>query len=70
METQLRSWGRSLGVVIPKEAVIKESLSEGDKVELIFIKKSNSIKRTFGILKFKRSTEEILNEVNKEGWND
>lgn len=70
METQLRSWGRSLGVVIPKETVIKESLSEGDKVELIIVKKSNAIKKTFGILKFKRSTEEILNEVNKEGWND
>ena len=75
METvraKVRSWGRSLGIVIPKGAVIKEGIKDGDGVE-IFIKKEgkNPLKETFGILKDRKiNTEKLLKEVDKELWND
>ncbi|MFO8016081.1 MAG: AbrB/MazE/SpoVT family DNA-binding domain-containing protein [Candidatus Woesearchaeota archaeon] len=70
VESQLRKWGRSMGVVIPKDAVIHEDLKTGDRIELLILKKSNALKETFNTLKFKRSTDEILKEVDEEGWNE
>ena len=68
-EAQIREWGRSVGIVIPKDMVIKERIKVGDNVKILIKKKSNPIKETFGIFKFKRSTDEILNEIDREGWN-
>ena len=70
IETKLKGWGRSIGVIVPKEAVIKEHLKEGDKVELIISKKTNALRETFGKLKFKRTTDDILKEVDEESWDE
>lgn len=69
-ESQIREWGRSIGVVIPKDAVIKERIKTGDVVKLLIRKKTNPIKKTFGMLKFKKSTDEILKESDKECWDE
>ena len=74
METvhaKVRSWGRSLGIVIPKGAVIKEGIKDGDNLEF-FIKKEeeNSLKKTFGSLKMKTPTEQLLKEADEELWDD
>jgi len=68
-EAQIREWGRSVGVVIPKEVVVKERIKVGDNVKILIKKKSNPLKETFGILRLKRSTDEILKEIDKESWN-
>ncbi len=70
VQTQVREWGRSLGVVIPKEAALKEHLKEGDIVKLLIMKKSNPIKKTFGTFRFKRSTKEMLAEADRESWDE
>ena len=64
-----KEWGRSVGVVIPKEAAMQEKIKAGDIVTMLIKKRKNPLKETFGILKFKRSTKEILEEIDKEGWN-
>jgi len=30
----------------------------------------NPLKKTFGTLKFKKSTDEVLNESDKEAWDE
>ncbi len=67
---KIREWGSSKGVVIPQEAAIKEKLKTGDEVELMIRKKTgkNPLKETWGTMKFSRPTDEILKEVDKEGW--
>ena len=70
IELQIREWGRSLGVVIPKKVVSKEHLKAGDKINLILLKKSRAIQRTFGTFKFKKSTEQMLREADKESWDE
>ncbi len=73
IEVNLRSWGRSIGVVIPKETILKENLKEGDKIELMIIKKKdfNPIKKTFGLLKNTPiDTENVLKEADKELWDE
>ncbi|MBN2067215.1 MAG: AbrB/MazE/SpoVT family DNA-binding domain-containing protein [Candidatus Diapherotrites archaeon] len=67
--SQVRRWGRSVGVVIPKEAAEKAHIKTGDKVRLLIMGK-NPLHETFGILKLKRPTEEILKEVDREGWDE
>ncbi|MDP3728579.1 MAG: AbrB/MazE/SpoVT family DNA-binding domain-containing protein [bacterium] len=47
VQVQMRKWGQSLGVVIPKEIVSKDSLKEGEKIELIILKRTNALKETF-----------------------
>ena len=70
IESELREWGRSLGVVVPKEAVLREQLRAGDTVKLIILKASNALNNTFGRLKLKHSTDEILNEIDETAWKE
>lgn len=43
-----------------------KKLREGEEVEAIIIKKSNVLKETFGKIKFKKSTEQMMKETDKE----
>lgn len=70
IEARLRRWGRSFGVVIPMEDVRKEKFSENEKLKILVTKKKNPLKEHFGSFKFKRSTEEILKEGDKESWDE
>ena len=70
VESKVRVWGRSLGVIIPKEQATLEGIKPGQTVRLLIQKKSSPIKKTFGTFKFKRSTEEMLGEADKESWDE
>ncbi|MBI4163980.1 MAG: AbrB/MazE/SpoVT family DNA-binding domain-containing protein [Candidatus Aenigmarchaeota archaeon] len=70
VQTQVREWGRSLGVVIPKDAAIEEHIKPGDTIKLLILKKSNPLKRTFNSFKFKKSTKEMLEEADMESWDE
>ena len=68
----IRDWGKSKGVVIPQDAVVKEKLKTGEEVELLIRKKAkkNPLEETWGTVKFSRPTEAILKDVDRELWND
>ncbi|MFH1586851.1 MAG: hypothetical protein ABID38_03280 [Candidatus Diapherotrites archaeon] len=70
VSAQVRQWGRSVGVVIPKKKASEAHLKPGDRVRLLILKTGNPLKQTFGKLKFKRTTDEILKEVDKEAWDE
>ncbi len=70
VETKVREWGRSLGVVLPKDKVKEEKFKAGDSIRILIMKRINPIQETFGTLKLSRSTDEILKEVDEEGWDD
>lgn len=67
---QVRQWGRSIGVVIPKEAAQSAHLKSGDTIRLLIMGKKSPISETFGVVKLKRSTKEILKDVDREGWDE
>lgn len=64
-----RHWGNSLGIVIPKELVEQERISDKDELIVMIRKKKDvdKIKRLFGKLKFKEDTLRIKEEM-KKGW--
>ena len=70
VEAKVRKWGRSFGVVIPKEKIKDEGIKENETIRLLVSKKTNVLKETFGTFKFKKSTQEMLDEIDKESWDE
>lgn len=68
IEVKSRKWGSSIGVIIPKEIVVKEKIKKGQKLELIIRKPVKlDMKNVFGSLKdWKKPTEKIMREVDEE----
>lgn len=65
-KTTLKTWGSSLGVVVPRGIVRQEHLKEGEEV-VIEIKKKESIKAAFGALKdWKIDPQKAKDELRKE----
>ena len=70
-EAKLRSWGNSVGVILPKNILKEEGLSINDEVEIILKKKSSPLRDVFGKLKgFKAksalSKDSMLKEIDVE----
>ena len=70
VEAKVRKWGRSFGIVIPMEKIKEERIKENQTVRLLIGKNKNVLKETFGTLKFKRTTQEILDESDREDWDE
>lgn len=70
VETKVREWGGSLGIVLPKDFAKGEDIKKNDTVTLVVTKKSNILEQTFGTLKFKKPTEQILKESDEENWDE
>lgn len=65
---KLRKWGNSFGVIIPKNVVKRERLKDGDLVEVLITHEDDTLVRMFGSLrgKFKKSTQEMLDQTDRE----
>ena len=73
VETKLRKWGNSFGVVIPMDVVEREGMKEDETVRIIVIKDSReAFRKTFGMLKGKlrKSSQQMKDELRKELYND
>ena len=70
IKVKLRRWGNSVGVVIPQETLKAVNKKEGDEVTLLLPKETNVLREMFGKYKFKKSTERIMKEIDKELYND
>ncbi len=67
VEAKLRKWGNSLGVLIPRGSLEGTQLHEGSNVKVIIRpKKGVTMDKFFGTFKTKRSTEEMLREVDED----
>ncbi len=69
-EVKLKKWGSSIGVVLPKQALEKEAFKEGETVRVLVFKKRNPLKETFGTVKFSKSTEQMMREIDREMWDE
>jgi antitoxin component of MazEF toxin-antitoxin module len=71
IRTKVKKWGNSFGIVIPVQIVKEEKIREGDDVDVLINKdKGNVLCETFGTLKFKKSTQEILDESDRKDWDE
>ena len=65
-EVNVRKWGNSMGIVLPKELVEEKGIKEDDKV-LIELAKKADLSKLFGSLKRKMSGQDFKDMVRK-GW--
>ena len=70
VEAKVRKWGRSFGVVIPKEEAIEEGIKENENIVILISKKNSVLKETFGTFKFRKPTQEMLDEIDRESWDE
>lgn len=70
METisKIRKWGNSFGVLVPKELIEKENFKLNEEV-VVRLEKKMDISKVFGILKTKRTTENLIKEI-REGYHE
>mgnify|MGYP001558587725 FL=1 len=66
VKAKARKWGNSIGLVIPRDVVKKENIHPGKYVEILIPKKNNVLKETFGTFKFKKTAQQIKDELRKE----
>lgn len=68
IEARTKKWGSSLGIVIPKDLVERENLKENQFIKILAVEtqKKTKVKDIFGKLKFKRPTQEILDETDRD----
>jgi len=63
-KAKIREWGNSLGVIIPKDIVIKEELRPNDQVT-ITISKGENLEDFFGKLKANVDAQKMKDESRK-----
>jgi len=66
VEIMLRKWGNSIGGVFPKSFVEEKGLKANDTV-WVDVVKTVDLTPIFGSLKFKKSTQQMIDEERK-GW--
>jgi len=67
VETKTKKWGSSLGIIIPKEIVRQERIREGQEIRInILTRKKTTGADIFGVLKFKKPIQILLDETDKD----
>lgn len=71
-QVKTKRWGSSLGIIIPSDIIKKEQIKEGQDIEVFFLKpKKVNMDKLFGSLKnWKKPTQKLLDEVDKELWKE
>ena len=65
IQTSVKKWGNSMGIILPKNFVEEKKLEENDIVIVNVVKRAN-ISHLAGSLKRKMSGQEFKNMVKKE----
>jgi antitoxin component of MazEF toxin-antitoxin module len=66
VNSRLRKWGNSVGVVIPLEKIREARMKEGEEV-VVEVRKKNVLKEVFGSLKgVKIDSQKFKDEIREE----
>ena len=67
IKAKTKKWGNSIGVLIPKEVVKEEKIRPNQEITLMISTKPITKGRDiWGTMTFKKSTEQLMREVDKE----
>lgn len=64
---QVKKWGNSLAIILPKELIKKQNIKLNDKIFIHVVKAAN-LKPIFGIAERTKSGQKAKDEA-KAGWN-
>jgi antitoxin component of MazEF toxin-antitoxin module len=66
IEVEIKKWGNSIGVILPKSLIKEENLKEKDKILINIVRKAD-LSKTFGKEKRNMSGQEFK-DLGREGW--
>ena len=66
IEVEIKKWGNSIGVILPKSLILEEGLKEKDRIVVNIVRKAD-LSRTFGKEKRTMTGQEFKDTV-REGW--
>lgn len=66
IKVKARKWGNSIGLVIPKDIAKKEEINEGKNVDILILRKSNVLRKTFGTMEFRKTAQQMKDELRRE----
>lgn len=66
IEVEIKKWGNSIGILLPKSFILEEGLKERDKILVNLVKKAD-LSRTFGSEK-RNITGQEFKDMVREGW--
>ncbi len=67
VEVEVKKWGNSLGVVLPKEFVERENIQENKKIILTIIKEAD-LSDIFGLVKKRKLSGQKMKDLSKKEW--
>lgn len=71
IKTKIRKWGNSFGIVVPLSALNENAgIKENEEVIVMITKNKPNLKKLFGAHKFKKSTEQMMREIDEELYNE
>ena len=62
-----RKWGNSLGITLPNDIVEEGGIKTKKEIEVLIVEKKVDLRKIFGSLKFKETTQKIKDEI-RGGW--
>lgn len=66
IQTKVKKWGNSIGIIIPAEVIRGLNLNPDEEVIIEIEKKGNILKEMFGTMKSNKTARQILDESRKE----
>jgi antitoxin component of MazEF toxin-antitoxin module len=71
IKTKLQKWGNSFGIVVPIKIVKEGGMKEGEEVSaLILPKEKVNLRKIFGSHKFNKTVEQMMEETDRELYNE
>jgi len=75
INVKAKKWGNSIGIILPNRIVNQEKIRDGTELNIIIKQKRTmnvrelmEFAKEHPLLKLKKSTEQIMREVDKELW--
>lgn len=70
-EAKVKKWGNSLGLVLPREIVEEMKLKENQSLDIFLVNKGSiSLSKIYGKCLFKKSAQQIKDEIRGELYDD
>ncbi len=70
LKAKIRQWGGSWGTTLSKEELQRAHYKPGDDIRLLILPKNNPVKESFGKLKLKKPTAQLMRELDQEMWHE
>ena len=67
LDLKTKRWGNSIATIIPESVVKETGIKPGNTIRMLIPTKKINLKKDFGSMKFKKTTDKLMREVD-EGW--